>query len=38
MDERLRVEEEEGYLRRIATHPQGYGEAGFINGSVALER
>jgi transposase len=28
MDERLRAEEEEGYLERIPTHPEGYSEAG----------
>jgi transposase len=29
MDERLRVEEEEEYLGRIPTHPEGYSEAGY---------
>jgi hypothetical protein len=28
-DERLRVEEEEDYLGRIASHPEGYSEAGY---------
>jgi hypothetical protein len=29
LDERLRVEEEEDYLGRIASHPEGYSEAGY---------
>jgi transposase len=29
LDERLRVEEEEDYLRRIQTHPEGHSEAGY---------
>jgi transposase len=29
LDERLRVEEEEDYLGRITSHPEGYSEAGY---------
>jgi hypothetical protein len=29
LDERLRVEEEEDYLGRVISHPEGYSEAGY---------
>ncbi|MHB9292740.1 hypothetical protein Holit_01843 [Hollandina sp. SP2] len=29
LDERLRVEEEEDYLRRIQSYPEGYNQAGY---------